>query len=90
MLMDNPVSLGKALRLLRTRQRQTQTVIADTAGITKAMFSSYERGVHLPSIPSLFALLNALNGDLYDLQDVLDEVEGLPPRRKGMGSPRSR
>jgi transcriptional regulator with XRE-family HTH domain len=82
MSLDDPVSFGKALRLLRSRRHLTQTVVAETAGITKAMLSAYERGTHLPSLPSLAPVLNVLHGDLHDLQDVLDEVEGLPPRRR--------
>ena len=72
------VSLGKALRLLRVRQSRRQNNVAASAGVTKAMLSSYETGVRLPSIPSLGAILAALEDDLHDLQDALDEVRGSP------------
>lgn len=71
----HPQSLGKALRLLRTRQSVTQVSIADRAGLTKAMLSCYETGAQLPSMHSLAATLKALGADFHDLQDALDQVQ---------------
>jgi transcriptional regulator with XRE-family HTH domain len=90
MPLNDPVSLGKALRLLRNWQGRTQTEIAGTAGISKAMLSSYETGKQLPKIGTLAVILDALTGDLYDLQDVLAEVDGRPPRRRAARSSRGR
>jgi transcriptional regulator with XRE-family HTH domain len=71
----DPQSLGKALRLLRTRQNVTQVSIADRAGLTKAMLSCYETGAQLPSMHSLASTLKALGADFHDLQDALDQVQ---------------
>ena len=71
----DPQSLGKALRLLRTRQNVTQVSIADRAGLTKAMLSCYETGAQLPSMHSLASTLKALAADFHDLQDALDQVQ---------------
>ena len=90
MPFDDPVSLGKALRLLSARRSLAQTAVAEKAGITKAMLSAYERGSCLPSLPSLTPVLAVLDADLYDLQGVLDEVDGLIPRRRAARSPRRR
>jgi hypothetical protein len=45
------------------------------------MVSAYEGGKGLPSLPSLWAYLNAVGRDLADLQDAVDELGGLPKRR---------
>jgi transcriptional regulator with XRE-family HTH domain len=71
----DPQHLGKALRLLRTRQNTTQVAIADRAGLTKAMLSCYETGAQLPSMQSLAATLQALGADFHDLQDAIDQVQ---------------
>jgi transcriptional regulator with XRE-family HTH domain len=78
MPLNDPVSLGSALRLLRARRSQTQAAVARAAGVTKAMLSAYENGVVFPSIRSLAAVLAALNGDLYALQSALYELDGKP------------
>ena len=88
MPLNDSVSFGTALRLLRARQSRKQTEVAEAAGITKAMLSSYERGVLFPSIRSLAAVLEALDGDLYNLQEVLDEVDGHAPRHRRAKSSR--
>jgi transcriptional regulator with XRE-family HTH domain len=71
----HPQHLGKALRLLRSRQNVTQVAIADRAGLTKAMLSCYETGAQLPSMQSLASTLQALGADFHDLQDALDQVQ---------------
>ncbi|HEX2253647.1 MAG TPA: helix-turn-helix transcriptional regulator [Thermoanaerobaculia bacterium] len=60
-------NLGQALRWLRTRQSRKQYEIAEEAGITKAMLSSYETGKQSPSIETLEKILDALHVDLADL-----------------------
>ena len=45
------------------------------------MVSAYEGGKALPSLPSLWAYLDALGKDLADLQESLDELGGIPKRR---------
>ena len=71
----DPQHLGKALRLLRTRQNTTQVAIADRAGLTKAMLSCYETGAQLPSMQSLASTLQALGADFHDLQDAIDQIQ---------------
>lgn len=63
--------VGQALRLLRKQRRMTQTAVAESAGITKAMLSCYETGATLPSLPSLAAVLDVLKCDFHSLQEAL-------------------
>ncbi|HKI00841.1 MAG TPA: helix-turn-helix transcriptional regulator [Thermoanaerobaculia bacterium] len=86
MPIDNAVSLGKALTLLRSRRNLTRSTVAEMAGMTPLRLSAYERGICLPSLPSLVPVLTILGSDLRDLQDVLDEVEGLNPGRREAAS----
>ena len=60
------------------RHGRKQNEVAARAGVTKAMLSSYETGMRLPSVPSLNAILTALEDDFHDLQSALDEVRGSP------------
>lgn len=78
MFSIHPSSLGTALRLLRARQGLSQGAVADRAGLTKAMLSSYEVGSKLPSFQSLTAILSALDRNFHDLQEALDEVREQP------------
>lgn len=71
----DPQHLGKALRLLRTRQNVTQVAVSERARLTKAMLSCYETGAQLPSMHSLASTLNALKADFHELQDALDQVQ---------------
>jgi transcriptional regulator with XRE-family HTH domain len=66
-IMGSFANLGQALRWLRTRQNRKQYEIAESAGITKAMLSSYETGKQSPSIETLEKILDALHVDLADL-----------------------
>ena len=63
--------LGQALRLLRKQRKVTQTAVAESAGITKAMLSCYETGATFPSLPSLAAVLEELKCDFHSLQEAL-------------------
>jgi transcriptional regulator with XRE-family HTH domain len=76
--------LGRALRWLRDRQGKKQYQVADTAGITKGMLSSYETGRQRPSIDTLDKILDTLGCDLNDLHNALRIVHGQPaePRRR--------
>jgi transcriptional regulator with XRE-family HTH domain len=66
--------IGPALRALRMEQGLSQTVVAERAGITKAMLSSYETGKCSPVLSSLSAVLKVLRSDLRHLQDTLDRL----------------
>ena len=82
-MQDDPQLLGPALRLLRARRRLRQYQVAERAGITKAMLSSYENGGTTPSYNSLIPLLGALESDLGGLQQALDMLrEGEPLREE--------
>jgi transcriptional regulator with XRE-family HTH domain len=76
------VSLGSALVFLRNRTRRKQSEVADEAGLTKGMLSSYETGRQRPSLDSLFKLLEVLQGDFGDLQDALDITANRPLARR--------
>jgi len=61
-------SVGPALRRIRQVRGLTQRDLAQRAGLTPAMVSSYERGKRLPSLRSLSYLLAALHAHLWHLE----------------------
>jgi transcriptional regulator with XRE-family HTH domain len=67
-----------ALKRLRESTGLRQIDVFRRSGLSKAMLSSYESGKALPSIISLSAYLGAIGRDLSDLQEVLDEIGGVP------------
>lgn len=86
--------LGKALRWIRQRQGKKQYEVAEAAGITKAMLSSYENGKQRPALDTLERILDALGIDLdylaHSLRMVRQEGERRgerPPGRPAYGSP---
>ena len=76
--MFSPEELGRALRLLRAHHKMTLGMVSSRAKLTQTMLSSYERGQRLPSVPSLAAILGALNEDLGRLQEALAAVRDRP------------
>src|SRR3954453_1393249 len=72
----------EALRRIRQDTRLRQIDVSMRSGLSKAMVSAYEGGKALPSLPSLWAYLDAIGRDLADLQEALDELGGLPKRRR--------
>ena len=68
-------AFGAALRLLRTRRRLKQWEVADKAGMTKAMLSSYETGKVTPTLQSLITLFEALETDFFGFQDALEAAD---------------
>ena len=88
MLTDSQ-AMGPALRLLRTRRGLRQYQVADKAGITKAMLSSYEIAGVKPSLHSLTSILNALETDLSEFQQAIDIITGklTPEELKEQDSP---
>ena len=52
--------VGAALEHLRRERRLAQYMLADLAGVSKAMLSGYETGKQLPSLLSLVKILAAL------------------------------
>ena len=67
--------LGAALRLLRTRAAMQQGGLAESAGLTTAQVSRYERDLQKPNVDSVEKLLIALGTDVHDLADALDASE---------------
>ena len=72
--------LGPALRVLRQRKQQTQSVLCKEVKVTKGMLSGYETGRQLPSLDSLLAVLIGLECDFRDLQAAIDFLAGKSPR----------
>jgi transcriptional regulator with XRE-family HTH domain len=68
-------AFGAALRLLRTRRRLKQWEVAEKAGMTKAMLSSYETGKVTPTLQSLITLFEALETDFFGFQDALEAAD---------------
>lgn len=68
-------AFGAALRLLRTRRRLKQWELAEKAGMTKAMLSSYETGKVTPTLQSLILLFEALETDFFGFQDALEAAD---------------
>ena len=68
-------AFGVALRLLRTRRRLKQWEVAEKAGMTKAMLSSYETGKVTPTLQSLITLFEALDTDFFGFQDALEAID---------------
>jgi transcriptional regulator with XRE-family HTH domain len=52
--------VGATLECLRHERRLRQYMLADMAGITKAMLSGFETGKHCPTVTSLVRLLAAM------------------------------
>ncbi len=76
------MKIGQALRLLRTRQSLTQTAASKREGAPDfRTLSHWETRRKLPSMRLLTNYLESLGYDLHDLQDALDQVNGVPPKR---------
>lgn len=81
--------LGLALRWLRDRQGRKQFQVANAAGITKGMLSSYETGRQRPSLDTLEKILDSLGCDLNDLHNALQLVNGRPEGMRRRPDPSS-
>ncbi|HEX6198819.1 MAG TPA: helix-turn-helix transcriptional regulator [Thermoanaerobaculia bacterium] len=75
--------LGKALRWIRQRQGKKQYEVAEAAGITKAMLSSYENEKQRPALDTLERILDALEIDLDYLAHAIRMVRQDEDRRGG-------
>ncbi len=80
---DGPADVGtiaEALRLLRTREGLTQTAAGKLDGAPDfRTLSHWETRRKQPSLKLLIGYLRALNLDFHDLQDAIDQVEGVGP-----------
>ena len=70
-------NLGPALRLLRDMKGKRQYQVADDAGISKPLLSAYETGKQKPSLEVLGRIIEALDSNLVDLHQALQEA--VPP-----------
>ncbi len=79
---QDPMPVAEALRLLRTRTGLTQTAASkrDQAPDFRTL-SHWETGRKLPSMKLLRGYLTSLDMDFHDLQDSLDQVEDVIPKR---------
>ncbi len=71
---DAARAFGAALRLLRERRGRKQYRIAEAAGITKGILSTYEAGRRFPSVPVLLRILDSLDSSLKELGRVLRQL----------------
>jgi DNA-binding XRE family transcriptional regulator len=65
--MTTPRKIGRRLRELRDALQITQQTVAQRSGIPESTVSKYERGLIMPSLPSVVALAKALecrSGDI--------------------------
>lgn len=67
--------LGRALSLLRTERRLSQSQLAELSGVNKSLISRYERGQVEPTFESVNRLLDALGATRQDLHDYLGRVQ---------------
>ena len=80
-------ALGRALRWIRQRQGLKQYEVAEKAGITKAMLSSYENEKQRPAIETLERILDALGIELDYLAYAIRVVRQEEERRTGDREP---
>lgn len=69
-------NLGLALQTLRQLREQSQSAVADAAGIGKSQLSKYENGKELPRLDSLAKVLHVLGCSplkLLEIAELLDE-----------------
>lgn len=74
-MSDQLAAIGPALRALREDRGLRQYVLAEQAGITKAMLSAYENGKRRPSLGTLDRILAALGAQWRDLAYAMVRVE---------------
>lgn len=76
---DIQLVFGKVLRKYRLQQKISQERLAELASLDRTFISQIERGLKSPSIPTLFALTQALHIKAhFFLAEVEDELENIP------------
>jgi transcriptional regulator with XRE-family HTH domain len=75
--MTSPASstLGRSLRVLRTRAGLTQAQVAAKAGVDGPYLSRVESGERDLRWSTVLKLLDAIGADLHQLADAIDEQE---------------
>jgi transcriptional regulator with XRE-family HTH domain len=56
--------IAEALLAARHRSGHTQASLSEESGIVSSKISDYERGVYLPSVPTLIALADAMGASI--------------------------
>lgn len=82
--MTSVNGLGAGLVELRRQRGRTAAAVAEQAGITKGMLSSYENEKVEPSLASLQKILGALGAGLGDLERAMARSQG--SREPSLGS----
>lgn len=72
-------TIGAVAKQARTRAGLTQQDVAEGVGIVPEVYGRIERGVSLPSVPTLFRLCITLNRGPSELMGLVP-LRGLPPR----------
>ena len=60
-------SLGRNIAVRRKQLSWTQGQLAERVGVDAETISRFERGVHLPSLPTLYKLASVMTIDMGDL-----------------------
>ncbi len=79
--MNEFEGLGPALRRLREDRGLTQREVAERCGTARRVINSVETGRSLPRIPTLEAMLETLDCDLFELLNTLETVNDRQPVR---------
>ena len=67
--------LGRNIAVRRKQLSWTQGQLAERVGVDAETISRFERGVHLPSLPTLYKLASTMTADLGDLVSVATLAE---------------
>lgn len=70
--MKSEEIFGQVLRTLRKKQKMSQESLAFQSNLDRTYISMLERGVHQPTLSSLFALAGALNMKASDLVKLVE------------------
>lgn len=71
---DVGLSVGKALRLLRTQHGYNQVELCERTGLTSSRMSRYESGHTVPTLPTVHRILQGLGVSFAEFQEALDRV----------------
>lgn len=74
--------LGAHLRKLRTVRGLTQGDVAESCATSIAFISNVERGLMLPGVAVLLRLAEALECNVSELVEVLDQRRRVSPRSR--------
>ena len=66
------VVLGQVLRRLRNERKLSQEDVAYESGVDRSFLSEIERGIHQPTVSTLFRIARALG---FSVTSIMAEVE---------------